>query len=792
MGALFRARDPRIGRYVAIKLLRPGYDTPELRDRFSQEARAAGILSHPNIVTIYDVGEEGGLPFIAMEYVRGETFADLMCLRPPLAVPRKLQLMEEVCAGLAHAHEAGIVHRDIKPANLIVGPEGTVKILDFGIAKLTLSNYTLPGSILGTMNYMSSEQVKGEPVDPRADIFAVGAVLYELLSHQPAFPGQTPDDVLPRILRGSPRPIEEYCPDIDARLVRVIDEALQKDPDRRFQNITLLQKALANIRLTPDVGLGAPVAAVGPARKTPNPAIAADPAKRRAQQIEDFLAEAQRRFDGGDYEGAKESCKQVLMLDATERRALDQLDRIHAAIDAQQAAIELERQRAEAEAREARRRLEEEARAAAAKAAAEAEAARAHAAAEAERRRQELERILGDFGEHLQREDLSRAADLLRSAAALAPSDPLLRSARQRFDQTTAAIAAREAAEARRREADRKIGEATARLEFEDLEGAGDLLKAAAELAPHDPRIAELSTKLQEIRERKEAEAAAERRRQQVESLRQSAAEHLRSAGENASDLAGALNEVNEVLTLDPRHAEALLLKAAIEEGITTRRERARARAEISNARRRFAVGKHQAALKLLEDYAPPPHPEVTEALTELRAALHEIEEQHRLERERIDREQKIATLVTEVRSALAEQQFDQALERLAAIEAIDAAAPDLAPLKDQVRNEQAAARLRAELDRTLTEFDERLGRGELTEAGDLAAMAAMLSATDPRVPAARRRLEQAVAAREAAEARARDLEAKHAAAKQRFDEGDLYAAMQLLNEAALVDPQHE
>ena len=124
MGALYRARDPRIGRYVAIKLLRPGYDTPELRDRFSREARAAGSLSHPNIVTIYDVGEHDGLPFIAMEYVRGETFADLVCLRPPLSVLRKVQLTEEVCAGLAHAHEAGIVHRDIKPANLIVGPGG--------------------------------------------------------------------------------------------------------------------------------------------------------------------------------------------------------------------------------------------------------------------------------------------------------------------------------------------------------------------------------------------------------------------------------------------------------------------------------------------------------------------------------------------------------------------------------------------------------------------------------------------------------------------------------------------
>ena len=120
--------------------------------------------------------------------------------------------MEEVCAGLAHAHEAGIVHRDIKPANLIVGPEGTVKILDFGIAKLTATGITLPGAIMGTLNYMSPEQVKGTSVDARADIFSVGAVLYELLSHQQAFPGQVPDEVLHRILHGEPTPITELLP----------------------------------------------------------------------------------------------------------------------------------------------------------------------------------------------------------------------------------------------------------------------------------------------------------------------------------------------------------------------------------------------------------------------------------------------------------------------------------------------------------------------------------------------------------------------------------------------------
>ena len=776
MGALYRARDPRIGRYVAIKLLRPGYDTPELRERFSQEARAAGILSHPNIVTIYDVGEHDGLPFIAMEYVRGETFADLVCLRPPLAVPRKLQLTEEVCAGLAHAHEAGIVHRDIKPANLIVGPEGTVKILDFGIAKLNVTSNTLPGSILGTLNYMSPEQVKGDAVDARADIFSVGAVLYELLSHQPAFPGQLPDDVLPRILHGAPTPLIEYCPDIDPRLVSVIDEALEKDPDRRFQSITSLQRALSTIRLTPDPVIGTPSST----RTTPSPAIV-DPNQRRVQQIEEYLADVQRAFDAGEYVAAIESCKRVLMLDSSNAPALAHLDRIHAAVDAQQAAIE----------REAQQRAEAEARAAAAEAARKQEEERARAALEAERRA-ELARMLGEFDEHLQREDLARAADALKAATAFAPADPLVRSARQRLDETTAAIAAREAAEARRREAEQKIAEAVACLERDDLDGAGNVLKLASDLAPQHPRVAELSKHLQEARERKAALEAAERRRREVEALIQSATEHLHAAGENASDLSGALEEVNRALTLDPENADAAKLKAAIEEGIATRRETARARAAVSNARRRFANGKHQAALKLLEDYRPPPHAEVAEALAELRAALHEIEEQRRLERERIEREQRVAALVAEARAALAEQRFDHALDRLAAVEEIDAAAPDLSPLKEQVRTEQAAARLRADLDRTLADFDERMNRSELSEASDLVSMAAALSATDPRVPVARRRLEQAVAAREAAEARAREVEHKHAAAEKLFESGDLQGAMRLLTEAANLDPQHQ
>jgi eukaryotic-like serine/threonine-protein kinase len=770
MGALYRARDPRIGRYVAIKLLRPGYDTEELRDRFSQEARAAGILSHPNIVTIYDVGEHDGLPFIAMEYVRGETFADLVCLRPPLSLLRKLQLTEEVCAGLAHAHEAGIVHRDIKPANLIVGPEGTVKILDFGIAKLSATGNTVPGSILGTLNYMSPEQVKGVAVDARADIFSVGAVLYELLSHQQAFPGQLPDDVLPRILSGVPTPLTEYCPDIDQRLVRLVDQALEKDPDQRFQSIAAVQKALSSIRLNPDGGIVTPPPAA-PGRKTPSPVII-DPVRQRAQQIEQHLADAKQAFDAREYDAAIESCKQVLMLDASDERALSQIDRVHAAIEKHEEDL-----RIRAAFEEEQRRLEHE---------------------RLERHRR-ISALLTEARTALQGQHLGEASERLDRVREIDAAVPELSDLTARLEAARAAVrlkeeqerAAREAAEARRRQGEQKLEEAAAHLENGDLTVAADMLKIAVDLAPQHQRIAELSAQLQEARERKAAAEAAERLRQEVEELIRSAAQRLQAGGDSAADLVAALNEVNRALALDPGNADAPGLKTAIEESIVARREAARARAAINNARRRFANGKHQAAIKLLEDYPPPPHHEIAETLSELRAALLEIEEQRRAERERVERQLRVAVLLAEARGALADQRFDQALDTLATIETIDAAVPDLPTLKDQVRREQAAARQRAELERTLADLDECMTRGDLPEASERLSLALALNATDARVLAARQRVEQAIAAREAAEARARELEEKQTTAGKLFEQGDLQGAMRLLTQAANLDAQN-
>jgi serine/threonine protein kinase len=246
MGAVFVARDPAIDRLVAIKLLRDGIDSPELRERFKREARSAGKLRHPNIVTIFHVGEYEARPYIVMEYIPGETLAEIIKLRRPMSIGRKIRIIEDVCRGLAYAHKAGIVHRDVKPLNILVDPEGVVKILDFGIARINDQQLTQLGMMMGTPNYMAPEQITPGHADHRSDVFAVGLVLYELLTFQRAFPGDN-FSVLQKVLQEEPEPVEKYCPNIDPELVGVLTRALAKKPDERYQDLAAMRQDLRRV-----------------------------------------------------------------------------------------------------------------------------------------------------------------------------------------------------------------------------------------------------------------------------------------------------------------------------------------------------------------------------------------------------------------------------------------------------------------------------------------------------------------------------------------------------------------
>ena len=240
MGVLYLARDPAIDRTVAIKVAR--VNNVELRERFLREARAAGRLNHPNIVTIFDVGDHAGEPFIAMEYVPGRTLAQIVERNVPLPLPRRLRMLRELCDGLACAHAQGIVHRDVKPANLIAHDDtGALTILDFGIARLSASGATMTGAgMVGTPHYMAPEQIEGAHIDQRCDVFSSGLVFYELLSYRRAFDGESPTAVLYEILHNDPAPLSGLAPDLDSGLAEIVARAIEKRPAERYQHMNEL------------------------------------------------------------------------------------------------------------------------------------------------------------------------------------------------------------------------------------------------------------------------------------------------------------------------------------------------------------------------------------------------------------------------------------------------------------------------------------------------------------------------------------------------------------------------
>jgi serine/threonine-protein kinase len=249
MGVVWKAYDTVIRRYVALKLLpTPVGKTSDARDRFLREARAAGVLQHPNLVTLYDLGEAEGQLFIAMELVEGRDLSDLIASTEPLALERKLDMVVEVLEGLTYAHERGVIHRDIKPSNVRIASDGRVKIMDFGIARLQSADATGTGAIVGTPNYMAPEQVTNGPITPATDLFSVGCLLYELLSYHKPFDGDTVHGVLYQVLTTEPKPLRTMAPSIPAALERVVSKALSKVPDDRYHSARQMQQVLLGIR----------------------------------------------------------------------------------------------------------------------------------------------------------------------------------------------------------------------------------------------------------------------------------------------------------------------------------------------------------------------------------------------------------------------------------------------------------------------------------------------------------------------------------------------------------------
>lgn len=345
MGVVYLATDPLLRRTVAIKVL-PA-DNEEHRERFAREARSAASIRHSNVVTIYDVGEHEDQPFIAMEFLDGESMSEMIHRQAPLPLERRIQLIIELCAGLGHAHRSGIVHRDIKPGNLMITTEGSLKILDFGLARLTAgasqAGLTRVGAIMGTPHYMSPEQVRGETVDARSDIFSVGLVLYELLSYTKAFSGDSAPVVLHNILHKTPAPIRTLLPQIDDELEGIVGRAIEKDLDKRYPDLAAFGADLTRFRAgllrSPSDAIRRRSAGVT------NPGGNLDAtlvrpyrnldalAQRRASQIASCLHAAMKQFEAGNFDGAIAECENALLLNPQEGPALELLDKVQHAVE---------------------------------------------------------------------------------------------------------------------------------------------------------------------------------------------------------------------------------------------------------------------------------------------------------------------------------------------------------------------------------------------------------------------------------------------------------------------------
>ena len=403
MGMVYKGRDPKMDRLVAIKVIAPaeGLDPSEVwqrRERFKREARAAGRLTHPNIVTIHDVGEDGDRDYLVMEFIQGQSLDQVLRTRRPLPVVEALAIGEQVAQALDYAHAHSIIHRDIKPGNILLTQDGVAKVADFGIARITGTETTQTGKSLGTPSYMSPEQIAGLQLDGRSDIFSLGAVLYELLTGERAFPGETISTVIYRIIHEEPTPLRRLNPAFPAGLDLYVQKALAKDPSHRYPRALDLAQDLrrmaegapafsesratttVNMRTPPKtrpleharkllwpwvlaggavlaglvffltLRLRAPQQLPGPGSAPPAPQVTEDaPAKARSA-----AEEASRQKATQEAEQRKAEADQL----AAEKRRLEETK---ALLARQQAAIDSERKKAAEEASK-RKAAEEEAR----------------------------------------------------------------------------------------------------------------------------------------------------------------------------------------------------------------------------------------------------------------------------------------------------------------------------------------------------------------------------------------------------------------------------------------------
>ncbi|MFH1574228.1 MAG: PEGA domain-containing protein, partial [Acidobacteriota bacterium] len=699
MGVVYKAMDPRIGRIVAVKtLFAHRGDDAELRHRFLQEARSAGALSHKNIITIYEMDEDEGQAFIAMEYLEGEDMKSLIARRATLPFEHKLQILLEVCEGLAHAHSMGVIHRDIKPGNIFLTKTGQIKLLDFGLARITTSDATLTGMPMGTPSYMSPEQIRGEKQDHRSDIFSFGVVAYELLAYSKPFQAESEYAIAFKITKDEPTAIETFFPTIPIELSSVIGCSLEKDPSRRYQHAEDLLRELEAVRglleerkraLRSDAreAIGQLERLVGKNRdllddvaekleamKQDAPdffessitASASDLTPRKRKLQLDYLAllelseRARREFEKVETLLKKREKKTYLLREAEDlekggqwESALKILDFLLQEDPGYAAPVKLREKILNRQTT-----LDEEARL-------------ASRAAE----------LLAEAEEVLRAGNVPRCLELIANLDQLQPQNPAVQALREQALAKQRELAA---LEEQRRFAEQALAAAR------NLAAEGSFASARAEIAKAEtafPRMQEI-TGLREQIEQAELEAREKAaRREQVRALLAEAAE-LEKAGQEEN----ALHRLHGLLELEPDHIGALRLRSSIEE----RRERRRLAEELFRQAADKLAAEELEAAETLAEQAIESDPAHARARTILQQVRSRLEKRALVLRKREQAEKALE----QARSLLAARDFSRAGSLLKDATGLDPELPGLKELEEELRRAEEQNRLETERQR--------------------------------------------------------------------------------------------
>ncbi len=803
MGVVYKAEDPRLGRSVALKTMSAHLaSNPDLVKRFYREARAAGQLHHPNIVTIYEIDEADGIPFIAMEYLEGDDLDKIITARKPLTVFKKVDVIIQTCRGLHYAHQRGIVHRDVKPGNIVVLTDGMVKIVDFGIARIGDASMTSTGMVLGTVMYMSPEQVRAQNLDARSDVFALGLVLFELLTFQAAFQGPDVPSIIYKILNEAPEPLSKFLTNCPPELERIINKALEKNREHRYQSAEDLAFDLQRVadvarRDMVEVYLAQGQRSIRDANLTvakeslqkvleidSNHDLAKTLlnqvqdqlySKQRDQKIEYGLREAKEALEAERFEAAVAQIEEILRIDPEHKEALQLKDLVIERGERKEKITEFmeraERLAAEADYPGAKAELE-----AVLKLDSEHTAARGMLAwvtkelAEQERLRQVRQNVEA-ARKHFTEKNHAHALELLAKARELDPANVEVES-------LTRLIRSSQEKEERQQLLLQQLAAIQEALNREELEQAVALAEKALQDFPDNPLVVKLHTQAV--------------RRGEVFKKRRFVDEQLQSAREalQKNEFSLAIAVLERALQTVPEDARLLSFLKSVQEARETAELEGVRRQAVHEANEMIRAGKFEGAIETLEKAT---------ARAGLSPELSELLEFARNQQEEQQKQERVHQVLSRAQAALKEQSFEEAigiLERaqrespsqevssflatardqhqkfeqrredllqqaLKLIEAREAAkavalldGADKAYFKDE-KFQQLYARCREGLDRAtfirtaLEQAQKSAGQGDLAQAEVLLQQALQRFSDDPTLLAAQKRLREEQARRQ-------------------------------------------